>query len=94
MLPALGVAGVHESRYDAASMGGVTELREVLPDGEQRLLRRVLGEVHVTQDPACHGKEPIGDVAGKEGVCLLVTALGPDHDVGIHATSAHDIGIV
>jgi hypothetical protein len=74
--------------------GGVAELREVLPDGEQRLLRRVLGEVHVTQNPARHGKEPIGDVAGKEGVCPLVTALGPDHDVGIHATSAHDIGIV
>ena len=62
----------------------IAELRKVLPDGEQRLLRRVLGDIEVAQDPARHGQEPIGDLGGKDRVRLLVTALGPDHEIGVH----------
>ena len=78
LFPALGVAGAHEEPVrPGLEAGRVAELREVLPDGEQRLLRRVLGEIEVAQDPARHGKEPIGDLGGDEGVRLLVTVAGP-----------------
>jgi hypothetical protein len=69
-------------------------LGKVLPDGEQRLLRRVLGKVEVTQDPARHGKEPIGDLGGNEGVRPLVAVLGSDYEIGIHASPQVGIGFV
>jgi glutamate carboxypeptidase len=59
-------------------------VREVLPDAQQRLLRGVLGEVEITQDPARHGEEPIRDAGGKVGVGLLVSSLSPEHEFGIH----------
>ena len=75
-LPALGVAGAHEEPVrPGLEAGRVAELRKVLPDAQQRLLRRILGEVEVAQDPARHGKVPIGDLGRKEGVRLLVTSL-------------------
>ena len=89
LLPALGVAGAHEDPVrPGLEAGRFAELREVLPDGEQRLLRRVLGEVDVAQDPARHGEEPVGDLRGDEGVGPLVAVLGPDHEVDFHASSA------
>ena len=53
-----------------------------------------LGEVDVAQDPARHGEEPIGDLGGEDGVCLLVTVLGSDHEIGIHALPPDDIAPV
>ena len=89
LLPALGIAGAHEEPIrPGVKARRVAELREVLPDAQQRLLRRILGEVDVAQDPARHGKEPIGDLGGKDGVRLPVTMLGSDHEIGIHASSA------
>ena len=74
LLPTLGVAGTNEEsvrpRIEAIR---VAELREVSP-GQQRLLRRVLGEVEVAQDPARHGQEPIGDPGGKDGDASLSPA--------------------
>jgi hypothetical protein len=64
------------------------ELREALPDRQQRLLCRILGEIDVAQDPARHGKEPIGGPGRQEGVRPLVTVLCSNHEVGIHALSA------
>ena len=88
-LPALGIAGAHEEPVrPGLEARRVAELREVPPDAQQRLLRRILGEVEVAQDPARHGKEPIRDLGGKEGVRLLVTSLSSDHEIGIHASSA------
>ena len=88
-LPSLGVAGAHEEPVrPGLKAGRVAELRKVPPDREQRLLRRILGEVEVAQDPARHGKVPIGDLGRKEGVRLLVTSLSSDHEIGIHASSA------
>ena len=51
---------------------------------EQRLLRRVLGEVDVAQDPVRHRVEPVarGDGEAREG--LLVTVLRPSDEIGIH----------
>src|SRR4029079_7737999 len=89
LLPALAVAGTNEEPVrPSLGAGGVAKLREVLPDGHQRLLRRVLGEVEVAQDPARHGEVPIGDLGGDTGVCRLVATLGSDHEIGIHAPSA------
>ena len=88
-LPALGIAGAHEEPIrPGLEASRVAELREVLPDGQQRLLRRVLGEVDVAQDPARHGEEPIREPGGKEGIRLPVTSLGSSHEIGIHHPSA------
>ena len=64
--------------------GRVAELRQILPDAQQRLLRRILGEVDVAQDPARHGQEPVREPEGKVGVGLPVSSLGSDHEIGIH----------
>ena len=82
----LGVAGAHEEPVrPGVKARRVAELRKVPPDGQQRLLRRVLGEVDVAQDPVRHRVEPVagGDGEAREG--LLVTVLCPDHEIGIHA---------
>src|SRR5215207_8827148 len=72
----------------------IAELREVLPDREQRLLRRVLGEVLVAQDPARDREEPIGDRAGKEAICRLVAALSSFDQIGVHLIPADGDGFV
>jgi hypothetical protein len=67
---ALGVAGAHEEPVrPGLEAGRVAELRDVLPDRNQRLLGRVLGKVQVAQDPARHGKEVIADLSGDLGIC-------------------------
>ena len=63
-------------------------------DREQRLLRRVLGEIPVAQDPARDREEPIGDRAGKEAICRLVTALSSLDQIGVHLTPADGGGFV
>ena len=85
-LPALGVAGTHEEPIrPGLEAGRVAELGKVLPDAEQRLLRGVLGEVDVAQDPVRHRKEPIRDGIDQVGKCLLVAALCTSHEIGVHA---------
>ena len=81
----LGVAGAHEEPVrPGVEARRVAELRKVPPDGEQRLLRRVLGEVDVAQDPVRHRVESVarGDGEAREG--LLVTVLRPSDQLGIH----------
>ena len=81
----LGVAGAHEEPVrPGVKARRVAELGKVPPDGQQRLLRRILGEVDVAQDPVRHRVEPVagGDGEAREG--LLVTVLRPDHEIGIH----------
>ena len=82
----LGVAGAHEEPVrPGVKARRVAELRKVPPDGEQRLLRRVLGEVDVAQDPVRHRVEPVADGDGEAREGLLVTVLRPDHEICIHA---------
>jgi hypothetical protein len=86
---ALGVAGAHEEPVrPGVEARRVAELRKVPPDGEQRLLRRILGEVGVAQDPVRHRVEAVarGDGEAREG--LLVTTLRPSDEFGIHVRSA------
>src|SRR5207245_4900207 len=81
------VTGAHEEPVrPGVEARRVAETGKVLPDGEQRLLRRVLGEVDVAQDPARDGKESIRDPGGNQPEGRLVTVLGEDHEVGIHAS--------
>ena len=62
LLPALAVAGTNEEPVrPSLEAGWVAKLRKVLPDGQQRLLRRVLGEIHVAEDPSSDGQESIGE---------------------------------
>jgi hypothetical protein len=85
----LGVAGAHEeSVRPGVEARRVAELRKVLPDGEQRLLRRVLGEVDVAQDPVRHRMETVAARHGEACKCPFVAMLRPCHEIGIHASSA------
>jgi hypothetical protein len=82
---AFGIAGANQKAVrPRVEARGVAQLRKVLPDAQQRLLRCVLCQVEVAQDPARHGQIPIGDSGGKENERLLVTALSSDHEIGIH----------
>ena len=84
----LGVAGAHEEPVrPGVKARRVAELGQVPPDREQRLLRRVLGEIGVAQDPVRHRMEPVahGDGEAREGP--FVTALCESHELGIHPTS-------
>ena len=65
--------------------GRVAELGKVSPDVQQRLLRGVLGEANVAQNPVRHGKEPITEPGGEAGEGLTVSALCSFHQIGIHA---------
>jgi hypothetical protein len=89
VFPALGVAGAHEEPVrPGLEAGRVAQSREVLPGGEQRLLRRVLGEIEVAQDPARDREESIGDPGGKQAEGRLVAVLGADHEIEFHTLSA------
>ena len=78
--PALGVAGAHDEPVrPGLEAGRVAELRKVSPDGEQRLLRRVLGEIDVAQDPVRDGVQPATDGDRQARERLLVTVLGRLH---------------
>jgi hypothetical protein len=84
-LPALGVAGAHEEPIrPGLEAGRVTKLGKVLPDAEQRLLRRVLGQIDVAQNSMRHRQEPIRDGIDQVGECLLVSALCTGHEIGVH----------
>src|SRR5262249_27405261 len=54
---------------------GIAQRAEVLPDGDQRLLDRVLGRVLVAQDPAGDEEQPRGDGAGEPFVGVAVALL-------------------
>ena len=84
----LGVAGAHEEPVrPGVEARRVAKLREVTPDGEQRLLRRVLGEIDVAQNSVRDRMKPIpsGDGEAREG--LFVAVLCSSHEIGIHASS-------
>ena len=87
----LGVAGAHEEPVrPGVKARRVAELRKVPPDGQQRLLRCIFGEVEVAQDPVRHSVEPVarGDGEAREG--LFVAVLCSDHQICVHAPSALD----
>ena len=85
----LGVAGAHEEPVrPGVKARRVAELGKVSPDGQQRLLARIFGEVGVAQDPERHRVEAVanGDGEAREG--LLVTVLRPSDQICIHVSSA------
>ena len=61
------------------------EVGKISPDGQQRLLRGILGEFDVAQDPVRHPVEPATHGDGEARECLFVTVLGPHHEIGIHS---------
>ena len=83
----LGVAGAHEEPVrPGVKARRVAELRKVSPDAEQRLLRRILGEVGVAQDPVRHRVESVAGGNGEAREGLLVTVLRPSDQIGIHVS--------
>ena len=82
---ALGVAGAHEEPVrPGVKARRVAEVRKVPPDGEQRLLRRVLGEVGVAQDPARHRVETVAHGNGEAREGPFVAVLCETHQLRIH----------
>lgn len=70
-----GVAGIHkEPMGPGLEPIGIPEAREMAPRVEQCLLRGVLGEVRVTQDPARHGVQGVTDAFDQLVERLFVAA--------------------
>ena len=83
---ALGVAGAHEEPIrPGIEACRIAQLREVTPDGQQRLLRGVLGEIEVAQNSMRHRVEPIARGHGKACEGLFVATLCSSHEIGVHA---------
>ena len=75
-LASLGVAGAHEEPVRPGFKAGrVAQLRKIPPDVQERLLRRVLGEIGVAQDPERHRMEPIASGHGQAREGLFVAVL-------------------
>jgi hypothetical protein len=67
------VAGVDEEAVrPGLKAGRVAERGKVLPDREQRLLGRVLGQIHIAQDPMRDRVQPVAARHGKARECLAV----------------------
>jgi hypothetical protein len=62
----------------------VTEPRQLVPDGGERLLEGVLGEVVVAQDPVGDREEPSGRQPDEGFEGLLIAAGGSPHEVPLH----------
>jgi len=77
-LPAtFGVAGAHEEPVrPGVKTRRIAKLGEVSPDGQQRLLRRVLGEMDVAQDPVSHRVKPATGSEGEAREGLFIAVLG------------------
>ena len=70
-----GVAGIHEEPMGPGLEPiGIPEARQMTPRVEQCLLRGVLGEVRVTQDPACHRVQRVTDASDQLVERLFVAA--------------------
>lgn len=63
----------------------VAKLGKVSPDAQQRLLRRILGESDVAQNPVRHGKEPITEPGSEAREGLTFSAPRSFHEIDIHA---------
>jgi len=64
----------------------IPELRKVAPRIKQCLLRRVLGECRVTQDPARHGVHRVADASDKRVECLFIAVHRPLDELALHAS--------
>lgn len=60
--------------------------RQIAPDGQQRVLRRVLREVDFSQDPVRDRVQAASDGDGEAREGLLVTLLRANDQLGIHAS--------
>jgi DNA-binding MarR family transcriptional regulator len=88
---ALHVAGTHEKAVrPGVEALWVSELRQVSPDSQQCLLRGVLGECGVAQDPVRHRVESVADGHDQARERLLVTVLRLLHEIGLHLPPAAD----
>ena len=81
--------GIHwrerRPRHNTRARGAGTTRRQSAPGrgaaagparSRQRLLRRILGEIDVAQDPARHGEEPRREVGGEQPEGFPVAVLG------------------
>ena len=80
-----GVAGAHEEPVrPGVEARRIAKLWKVPPDGEQRLLRRVLGELKIAQNSVRDCMEPIPHGQGEAREGLFVAVLRSSHEIGVH----------
>ena len=85
----LGVRGVHEQPVrPGVEPIRVAERRQMAPDVDQRLLRRVLGARPVPQDAVGDRVEPIHDLGDDEIECSPVALLRPSHEIRLHVPAS------
>jgi hypothetical protein len=81
----LRMAGAHEQLVRPCfEASRVSELRKALPDPQQGMLRRVLGQVSVAKDSMRHRLQPRPVDDHKRGERLLIPSLSRHHELGIH----------
>jgi hypothetical protein len=54
---------------------------ELPPDGDERALQGVLGQVVVAQDPGGDGEHPVAGQVDKRRECLPITSLRADDEI-------------
>ena len=65
---------------------GISQLWKTPPGVKQRLLRGVLGECRVAQDPARHGVQGVADASDEVVECLFVAVHRPLDELALHAS--------
>jgi hypothetical protein len=83
----LRIARVHdEPMRPCLEPAGIAELAQVAPDADERPLRRIVGEVMVSQDGHGHATEAPGRLADERRERGVVTLLSPEHEFRVHGS--------
>jgi len=66
---------------------GLSQMRQLSPDGHEGVLQNVLGETRIAQDPPGDAEERSTDLVHQVRERLLVAPTGPLDEVSIHGSS-------
>ena len=81
----LRVTGMHDqAREPGIEPARVPQRGQIAPGAEQRLLRRVLRAMHITQDAVGQGEAAIGVGAHQRGERILVASTCVFHELALH----------
>ena len=63
---------------------GLSQVRELAPDGDEGVLQDILGEVRVAEDPPGDPEQRVADLVHQIRERLLVAGAGSLHEVSVH----------
>lgn len=85
VLPGFGVADAYEDRVGPGLEPlRLAQLGQRTPDADERLLRRILGELRITQDPFGRTEEAVQDRIRDQRERSLIPPLCSCDEVGVH----------